>query len=278
MSARHVWDSAGIGRDDHDWTDVTSANSVDSWYRIQASSNQRRTPGRYTILLKVIEQPMPPHDDASHIRGSERTGNAPEDEPVSSITDRAAAILQEELAAGTLSTSVDGSSRNDAIANELAVRQDQQRAVDEILDRLDRILDALQPGQSGGNELVEDWSSKSSSNDTDPGDREIRVPVFSASRAVAPGDTAAITLRLACDDTRSGEVRLTCTDFVSGRGRIPASRITITPDSLRIPPTATAGIIVRVNVPATVFPGDYHALLHAASLNDTSAVIRVTVG
>ena len=160
------------------------------------------------------------------------------------IADRAAAILQDEIAHGALA--------NVAQANQAPLARQMGRRVANELERfLDTLLDLLAPA----------------------------VPELRSAHSVAPGQAAEILTRLWNDGPRPRQIDFRCSDLVTASGnRVPAGCVRLRPVPIYIPPGTAAELSIHLEVPADTRPGVYRGLLQARGMQDLRAQVTLAVG
>jgi hypothetical protein len=216
--------------------------------------------------------PEPHHSPVAGSDSGAARGAADPAPDIAGIVERAAAILQEELSAGTLSARNLPSSLLDAVASGMSSLGGRPASRQDAHLLLDRLLGTL----AAGSAPVPADSNASEHRAAEPAASTPAIVVSGSARA---GETATFTVTLANDDpVEAGEVRIACTDLIAGSGgRIPSARVALPAEPVLIAPLSTRDIPIRVRVPGGALPGTYHGLLHAASLNDAWSVVRLRV-
>jgi hypothetical protein len=186
-------------------------------------------------------------------------------EPNGSFAERVAAILEEELQAGTLDLIRAGAGR-------LAPAP---RSVEDLVNSASRI------DWSGVLRALLDLVPSVNVADATSGvsaDRGVdALPVLRAKRDARPGGTAEILTAVHCDG-QGIEADLVWSDLVAGTGqRIPASRLSVRPSRVRLAGSGAVDVVVRVEVPSETAPGLYQGVLRASSPIDLGAVLTICV-
>ncbi len=104
-------------------------------------------------------------------------------------------------------------------------------------------------------------------------------PTVASAKTAKAGEKAQIKISL--ENTLgvpTPEFTLYCTDLISNSGeRLPASKIEITPKSLKIAPRMTEQITLFVDLPPKISPGTYSGLVIASNMPQLRSEIAVTV-
>lgn len=209
------------------------------------------------------------------------------------LIQRAASVLEEELAAGIVAARrVEGQlldvnalqDRDDADAELLVrFRRDAHDVIDILVD-----VAASAVGGIGG--IARRAVRISSADDAAPRRRAAPAPAAASSRRdvvaslsvpepVEPGGTATVAMSVENDgDDPTGNFGFVFSPLVSPTGaRIDATQITSTPKRLNLAARAGKRIEVRVDVPESTPSGTYSGLLQASRLDQVRAVLVVTV-
>lgn len=195
---------------------------------------------------------------------------------IANIVEKAALILEEELAAGVLAPGK--LPRRPALGEALTVTR--SAGADRVRQDLDRFFDACREVLAlATNSAAPRTAAGASAHAVSSVIATETVVVLRIGRAVRAGETVEIAVRLRQDAPDVSEVRgLSCTDLVAGAGHsVPARCITPRPAALRLPPHGTADLTVRVDVPAETQPGSYAGLLQATNLDYLRAILTIQV-
>ena len=199
----------------------------------------------------------------------------------SEIVHRAAAILEEEIAAGIVAAKqvearfLGSDEVSDAAPQELIqrFRKDAHEVADAVMDFLATItrnLGALADHFGDSNGTGESRYALTGLSRRNSG--SLRV-------AASEGETARATLKVGCPG-HSEETRLIflCTDLVAYSGcRLPAACVTFVPDNLGLAPGAEASVEVALAVPDRTPAGVYLGLIRWGQGGDSHAVLEVCV-
>lgn len=170
----------------------------------------------------------------------------------SGIAERAAAILQQEVADGALSniatsSTMWSSSRRDLIS---AV----SRAHTELEDLAATVLDILTTRPAPRQHLLQS---------TLPG---------------IPGVPNELRARLRNDSQRVVDLCFACSDLVADSGqRIPSAFVELSPTRLRLLPGDEDDVTIRLHVPENAVSGVYRGLLSSTEFNGPRALVQFPV-
>jgi hypothetical protein len=198
------------------------------------------------------------------------------------VIQKAASILEEEVAAGIIAAKkieehfVDTGELRSERPEEVMhrFRRDAHEVVDIVIDIVNvamkstyRISQNLIKIRSGG--------GKGKSEQMASG----QMPVITTPQPIKAGDSSEIPISLENNgDTPTDEFSLYSTELVSASGeRISANQISFTPPSLTIDPHKTEKVIVTINVPEGAQAGSYSGLVSATNLNQLRSVIIVLI-
>jgi hypothetical protein len=105
-----------------------------------------------------------------------------------------------------------------------------------------------------------------------------QVPLLHAAAAVDPGGEAVAFIRVANEDVEAADVSLYCTNFVADSGHeIPALHARFTPRVARIAPHAEVTFEMKVSVPLQASAEVFSALVQATGAKYVKAVVSVEV-
>jgi hypothetical protein len=194
------------------------------------------------------------------------------DRDPSTLTERATAILRDEIANGALANIAAASRVWPAHRLGLITPEATRRMVAELGGLLDTVLDLLAP-PPGSSAAVSDHAAGRGRQTIEP------LPVLWARRSVPPGGAAEIHAGLRNDGPTPVEVGFMCSDLVAEPdGRIHAGCLRLLPGRVRIPPGDLAGLAIGLDVPDDARPGLYHALLQATERAGLRALLTFPVG
>jgi hypothetical protein len=96
---------------------------------------------------------------------------------------------------------------------------------------------------------------------------------------VRPGETVGLTVKLRNESAiERPPFNLYCTDLLAGpEQRIAATDVTLSPGTIQLGPAGLIEIHIEIRVPAQALPGSYSGLLLATGLDDLQAVVKVQV-
>jgi predicted phage tail protein len=201
----------------------------------------------------------------------------------SRIVNRAASILEEELAAGIGVTQnieqrfVDVDKLRSAESQEVIqrFRKDAHDVVDILLDLMNVATNTL------GN-LSERAVSIGISQPRQPEKKQSdgSVPALVVPATAKPGEVVEIPMALEnASDKPTEAFFFHSSDLVNITGeRIGAQQIAFSPEQLVIEPRTTTTVKVMVRVPEDVTPGIYSGLLQATRMDQLRAVLSIQVG
>jgi hypothetical protein len=188
------------------------------------------------------------------------------------LTERAAAILRDEIANGALTNIAAASRVWPAHRLGLMTPEATRRLVAEFGGLLDTVLDLLAPPPRSS-AAVSDHAVERGGQTIEP------LPVLRARRPVPPGGAAEIHTSLRNDGPTPVEVGFVCSDLVAEPdGRIHAGCLRLLPGRVRILPDDFAGLAIGLDVPDDARPGLYHALLQATERAGLRALLTFPVG
>jgi hypothetical protein len=195
----------------------------------------------------------------------------PDGDPLT-LTERAAAILRDEIANGALANIAAASRVWPAHRLDLIAPEATRRMVAELGGLLDTVLDLLAPPPRSSADVPDHAAGQ--------GQRAIEpLPVLRARRPVPPGGAAEIETGLRNDGPAPVEVGFVCSDLVAQPDdRIHAGCLRLLPGRVRIPPGDSAGLTIGLDVPDDARPGLYHALLQATERAGLRALLTFPVG
>jgi hypothetical protein len=201
----------------------------------------------------------------------------------SRIVNRAASILEEELAIGIGATQnieqkfVDVEKVRSANSQEVIqrFRKDTHDVVDILIDLVNVATNALgnlsdralsigikQPKKAGGKAATG------------------VIPSLAVPTVVKPGEAVEIPMTLENESDKPTEAFFFhCSDLMNTAGeRIPAHQVTFSPERLMIEPQKATIVTVIVHVPENASPGVYSGLLQATRMDQLRAVLTIQIG
>jgi hypothetical protein len=195
------------------------------------------------------------------------------------LTDRAAAILRDEIANGALANVAAANRVWSAHRRDLLTPEAARRLAVELGGLLDTVLDLLAPAPpSSGTSpppppaAVPDHAAARGRQTVEP------LPVLRARHAVPPGGAAELHTGLRNDGPTPVDIGFVWSDLVAEPdGRIPAERLRLLPGPIRIPPGALVDLAIGLDVPDNARPGLYHTLLQATERFGPCALLRFPV-
>ena len=195
-------------------------------------------------------------------------GGTPGD-PASLVKD-AAAILEQEMAAGVLAARdarQAGSEASTPAQPTGPSSGDLLGLARQYQDWLPGLQDSI--GQWLGSVLGQSKQSDSSAE---------QAPVLRSRTPVKSGADASIAFKLHNDHTEPAHPKLRCTDLTADSGRlISARQLDFTPCEIRLGPDEYADIVLRIGIPQGTPPGTYSGLLTASGLPYLKAVVTLEV-
>lgn len=200
----------------------------------------------------------------------------------SGVVQKAASILEEEIAAGIIAAKqveeqlVDinkiRSQKPDALIQRF--RRDSHEVVDVLLDLLDVAVK-----KTGGlaQRLITIRGTTEPKSDEQSGQE--RLPTIEFPGSVKPGESGSADMTFENSEDRStGSFNVLSTDLLSSSGsHIPASRVQFTPSTVNLKPKAQKKITVTVRVPKQTPPGVYSGLIQATGIDHLRATLVIRV-
>ena len=210
-------------------------------------------------------------------------------ESATNLVQRAATILEEELAAGIVAAQrVEGqfidvkSSHEPSDDGELLVRfrRDAHDVIDILVDLAASATDGLTGAARRAIRITatDEPRPRPSARSAGGTGRDV-IASLTVPEPVDPGGTATVSMSVENDGEQpTGDFALVFSGLVSGTGaQIAADRIEFTPKQLSLPAHGRARVEVQVHVPADAPPGVYSGVLQATKLDHVRAVLVVTV-
>lgn len=202
----------------------------------------------------------------------------------SRIVQKAAAILEEEIAAGIVAA-------KEFESKYVNIAELRQTRPEEVLHRfradahdvLDMFMDMTALATRSVGHLAQRVVSVGSvEGEADAAEESLgvgRTPTLSMPGALKPGETASVPMTLQnASDTATEEFSFYCSDLVSPSGaRIPAHQILFAPSTVVIPPKDRMETVVTVVAPKGAAPGLYAGLLQSSRIDQLRAVLVVNV-
>lgn len=199
----------------------------------------------------------------------------------SRIVQKAASILEEEIAMGILAAKqieekfVDVPGVRAAEPDEVVsrFRKDAHEVVDILMDLVSLATKSVASLTDRVVRLESRDRGPSAPKSTDG------VPTLVVPGTVAPGDLASVTMSLENDaDKDTDEFEFHSSDLVDSEGnRIEAGLVTFSPQSLVLGPRARAQVAIVVQLPGSTRKGTYAGLIQAARMDYLRAVLVLNV-
>jgi len=189
------------------------------------------------------------------------------------LVPEAAAILDEEMAAGVLAayrarTPEPGSSEaqsSSGVGNTDEWLREVHELVDALGNTLPRLRDYVAKGLDKSGAVGGDLEYES-------------IPVLRPQAPIPPGESARISIKLNNDDANPAHVALFSTDLFSASGAlISGHQVTLMPSQLQLGPDAYAEVALEIAVPPGSRPGAYCGLLLTSGLSYLRAAIAIDV-
>ncbi len=203
-------------------------------------------------------------------------------ETTANVIQKAASILEEEVAAGIIAAKkveehfVDTGKLRSGRPEEVMqrFRRDAHEVVDIVIDIVNVAMNSVY-SISQNVIKIRSGSGKAKSEQMASG----QPPIITTPLPIKAGDSSEIPISLENNgETPTDEFNLYSTELVSASGeRISASQISFTPPSLTIDPHKTEKVIVTINVPEGTQSGVYSGLVSATNLNQLRSVMIVQV-
>jgi hypothetical protein len=193
------------------------------------------------------------------------------------LTDRATAVLREEIANGALANIAAASQVWSTHHRNLIIPEATRLLAAELGGLLDTVLDLLAPPRPSA---ASSLPPPAALDHAAGGQQTIEpLPVLRARRSVPPGGAAEIHTGMRNDGPTSVEVGFVWSDLVAQPdGRIHAGCLRLLPGRVRIPPGAVIELAIGLDVPNDARPGLYHALLQATKRVGLRALVTFAVG
>ena len=200
------------------------------------------------------------------------------------IVNKAAAILEEEIAIGIKATQ--DLEKKYIDVEELRAQDPEsviQRFRKDAHDVVDILIDLVNVTTNAVGSLTERGVSIGIGSRAQKPERKKEagavIPSLEYPSQVQPGEAVEIPMTLENEsDDPTDEISFYCSDLVSTDGsRISSRRITFSPETLIIEPRGSALVTVVVEVPEKIKPGLYSGLLQAAFLHQLRAVLSLQI-
>jgi hypothetical protein len=191
---------------------------------------------------------------------------------------RATAILRDEIANGALANiaaarHVWAADRRDLISPDVTRRLNAG-----LGGLLDTVLDLLAPASGASATSALPPPGPEQDHAPERGQHAEPVPVLRARRPVPPGGAAVINTGLRNDGPGPVEFSFMWSDLVAAPARrIQASRLRLV-SRIRVPPGASIGLTIGLDVPPDAEPGVYHALLQTTERAALRALLTFPIG
>ena len=200
-----------------------------------------------------------------------------------SVVERAASILEEEIAAGIVAAKnaesrfVDVKSTRSGKPEEvmLRFRRDAHDVVDIVMDLINVATQTVGGlTQSVIRIAAEDRPAGASSSRAGAS-----VPTLTPAAATHAGATVELSMALENDsDAPTEEFAFHATDLVNQQGnRIDADRVRFSPPALVIPPHDRARLLIQIDVPEGASKGVYTGLVQATKMSQLRAMLLVPI-
>jgi len=203
-------------------------------------------------------------------------------ETTSSVVQKAASILEEEIAAGIIAAKqvekrfVNVSELRSGKPDEVIqrFRRDSHELVDILLDMINVSVKYI--GNLTQQVIrIRGVEPKEKPEHMAPG----QLPTLMMPNSIKAGESAEVPMTLENDSDKStDELKFLSTDLVNASGdRISSEKTTFTPSSLIIGPNKAEKVTVTVRVPEGTPPGVYSGLVQATKLDQLRALLMVQV-
>ena len=199
----------------------------------------------------------------------------------SEVVQKAASILEEEIAAGILAAkqvedrflNVQELREKDADQISARFRNDAHEVVDIVIDLLEAGLKSI-----GGvaRRVISIRPGGRRSGRSAPGN----IPTLFAAEPASPGGAAELKMLLENESRdQSEEFSFQASDLISATTgeRIEAACVSFQPSPVMLEPGGTAEVSILVHVPAGTSPGLYSGLFQAARMEQLRAVLSIEV-
>lgn len=226
-----------------------------------SNEEKSRTPGQLDMLIGVADT-------------------------TSRIVQRAASILEEELASGIVAArqierrfvDVEKIRSRDPEEVMQRFRRDAHEVVDILIDLVSVATTSLS-GLAQRAITISAGAVGSGESPAKPAPSAGGIPALTIAQPVKPGERVEVPMTLENDSDRTTETfRFISSDLINPDGeRIPAQQITFVPETITIEPHKSATITVAIVVPEGAPSGVYSGLLQATRLNQLRAVVTLQV-
>ena len=185
-------------------------------------------------------------------------------EPVASIVEQAASVLDEEMARGVLAARSSAGTAPGAHSN---AANPVLRQMHEFVDNLAALWPNLQGGLAKGS-----TTSQRAASDAEP------LAKVSPRAPVKPGERATISMTLRNSESQPVSLVPTVTDLLGNRsGRIPSALFEFTPSEIALKPQEQKKLAISATIPVETAPGRYSGLLVVRGLDYLLALITIEV-
>lgn len=192
------------------------------------------------------------------------------------VVHQAAAVLEEELAAG-----IEAAKR----AEQRLVDVDELRSTNpdalmhKFRDDLHALVDVGVDALTVAASRLGAAARRAVAIRGEPGVDTGGVRTLAVADPVAPGASAHISMMVENDsDAETQPFRLTSSDLVSASGdRIDPGRVSFTPERIQLAPRSSQKVDLTLRVPSDASEGTYSAIIQATKLQHVRAILLVTV-
>ena len=186
------------------------------------------------------------------------------------ITERATAILSEELDRGALANVTKSNQRGAMLGlDPLGLGAASQRLHSEAQRALDTLLQLLAPTSAPGDgrSLVSSQQAPAS------------LVVLRSARLAPPGQSAEIRSQLRNESPQGVDLTFICSDLIAAAGQyIAGDCLQLHPQHVWLEPGGLVSLTIALNVPANTPAGVYHALLEPRPLQRLRALLTFPIG
>lgn len=198
----------------------------------------------------------------------------------SKVVEKAALILEEEVAAGIIAAKQleDQFVDSDKIRGE-AKEKLMQRFRKDAHEVIDIMMDAVSVVSKYGMKVTDNLISMVEPGKQGTTAKGANTPILEMPQPIKAGENAEVVMALENNSkVETDPFTILTTDLLSGSGKkIPSSSVGINPKNIKIGPSQKLEVKVNVKVPKQTETGTYTGLLQATNLDNFKAILVVNV-
>ncbi len=198
----------------------------------------------------------------------------------SKVVEKAALILEEEVAAGIIAAK---QLENQFVDSEKIRGEDKEKLMQRFRkdahEVMDIMMDAVSVVSKYGTKLTDNLISMVDPDKQGSTTKSTNTPILEMPEPIKAGGNAEVVMTLENNsDKETDPFNILTTDLLSGSGaKINGANVSLTPKSIKLSPSQKLDVKVRVKVPKPSVPGVYSGLLQATNLNNFKAILVVNV-